>query len=320
MRPRRRLFLFAFVSGLVVACGLSALEGGIDLAPPGDAGRDAALPNTDAGLGDVVASDAPVDATLDVSQDNCLALCEAGTCDAGWCEIACVGTNACPTAAVVCPPGIPCHARCEGAGACTQGVDCSGASACKVDCMGQDTCRDAVVSCSGVTCEVGCIGQNACSQGVTCDAGSCNVVCEQASACRNGIVDCTSDDCAIRCGTGADDSRSACLSGVSCTAKAACSVQCTSRETCRTGPVTVRAGTNGTVGCLETSTCQGGVFVTAADASIACSGSNACNAQVHCDGGQCAATCTDVSDITFCCAAETCSTTETNCAITDGGC
>jgi hypothetical protein len=327
--PSRRRTLLALVAAFAgAACGLgvagsmdSRRDGGPD-APDGASLSEAGLdpeggPEPDGGSED----GAVVEAGLDASQTNCLAACDGGRCDAGWCTFDCVGANACQNEGVVCPPGIPCHARCQGSSACAAGVDCSAATACRVECTGSGACGNLGVQCSGLMCDVDCVGAGACAAGVTCDAGACAIACEWDDACGNDPVVCNANTCAVRCGTGIDDSRGACAAGVTCRAATSCDVACTSRDTCRNQPVSATSGGTADVRCTARDTCRAGVVVSAGDGGITCGGhDSACiGAPLHCDGGRCTGIC-DGTSPTLCCASASCAVVQNDCTFSDGGC
>jgi len=330
-RPLRAGFAVAIVGAVAAACGLDLVGSGGVSTPAEDAGHEAGpavLPDGATDDGNVTDLDSGpdpfLDAGLDVSPANCLAVCDGGTCEGGVCRIACVGSNACANDRVVCPPGVPCEVNCAGSGACGKGVDCLAASACKVACTGSNACANDAIDCSGTLCQTDCVGSSACASGVRCDAGSCNVQCKGASACGNAPVLCEGATCGVRCGSGTDDSRGACANGVTCSAVNACEISCLSRETCRNSPVVAFAGDASTVKCTAQDTCQGGVNVTAADASIHCQGNNACNnSLLTCDGGNCTMSCTGNLSPKFCCSdpPSTCNEVEmAGCNIGNTGC
>jgi len=325
--------LAALVAAAGVACGLEVL--GTYVAPdgvPDAATEDGPVQRADVGVGPTDAGDEgfeivfdaqPIfDASLDVNPANCLAVCEAGTCnDAGACVFDCNGSGtACPTnQPVVCPPGVPCEVNCGAQGSCNRGVDCSQASRCTVACNGQSSCTDNPVRCSGDSCVVGCSGADSCDRGVVCDAGSCTLGCSGQSSCIGLPVECYGNSCTVQCvGSGA------CNRGVTCTTKDSCGIKCLGQSSCTDNPVRATA-TNVSVLCGGDNSCNRGVATAATDSGIICQNDNACGQNgVSCDGGRCQVQCDDTGStpIKNCCKATTCVTpvTKNGCSFTTTGC
>src|SRR5688572_24940057 len=129
---RRSRVTFGKLAGIALvlaACGLDlagTLGGGgtdpadattpIDGSTSDASGSDGALDAADASDGDAP-NDAP---DLDAAQANCLAACDGGTCDGGFCMFSCAGINAC-AGRIVCPANIPCVVECNGTNACAGG-------------------------------------------------------------------------------------------------------------------------------------------------------------------------------------------------------
>ncbi|MBN9162451.1 MAG: hypothetical protein BGO98_18660 [Myxococcales bacterium 68-20] len=320
----RGVICIGLVAASAIACGLSVIgaEDGVD-ANEGAAEcgvRDGAGSNVvdgttrdaDEPISDATAPDSS-DGGIDASQANCLAACgDAGTCDAGWCVIACDGPSACANARVTCPPGIPCDVQCKGASACASGVDCAAASACNVACDGPSSCANEKVTCKGAACEVSCSGVNACASGVECDAGTCALRCTGSDTCKNGRVVCNADVCTIECGVSGKNGQNACLSSVECQAAKSCDIRCNAENTCKNGSVVAAAGDTVDITCAGKTSCQGKVYASAGDSGVRCLGDSACKDGVSCDGGRCAAHC-EKSDSYLCCDAGECVPTKANC-------
>lgn len=290
----------------ITACGISAVGEFIEEPrPTRDGGPDAPFLLPDGARIDG-ASDADVPDVDPVVV--CPTVCEAGTCDAGTCVIECTDAAApCFKGKVECPPGVPCAVSCAVKDGCLLGVDCTQASACNIACTGEAACAGGV-KCSGATCAVDCTGAGAaCALGVECDAGTCNVACAKDD-CSGGPVACASNDCHVTCGVDAAagaDGKNACKTGVTCTARDRCLIDCIGEAACQ-GAVIVATDGGARVHCLAFDSCKNGVIdVRARDASIVCGADDACEAsKVTCaDAAACAFDCKLPNDkaVSVCC-------------------
>ena len=311
--------------GALAACGLDVLA-------TGDRSPDATGP--DAGTSDAASGDVPfqdgtqitlppvpdpfLDAGLDASQDNCLAGCDGGTCDAGWCVFDCAG--GCTAKTVQCPAGIPCDVRCTGAGSCTQGIDCTEASACRIDCSGGGSCTTKPVQCSGLACKIDCLGAGSCTSGVNCDAGACSISCLGEGTCTTLPTTCNANTCTIRCGAGGEVGKDSCSAGVKCDTTQLCDIGCVAHNVCRNQPVKARSDGTSIVNCTGQTSCNKGSVLGGGQAGVACSGAGACATKTFCDAGKCTASCNN-DNFNFCCKLPSaCTETPTNCVISAMGC
>ena len=150
----RGVFIVAALAA-AAACGLDVV--GSKSSDDGDVdGGDSATARLDGRPGDATsdilatdATDAELDAGLDVNPANCAARCDGGKCDGGWCVLDCPTSGSCQGSPVVCPTGIPCDVHCRGDNSCNRGVDCTRASACAINCTGTPSCQGGPVACSG---------------------------------------------------------------------------------------------------------------------------------------------------------------------------
>lgn len=314
MRGRFVIGIAAGALGLI-ACGLSVIGGDGEVIPPaaeGGAGTSSEPGDDGEGAPDPPPAIDAFEAGVDASPANCNAACTNGTCDGGWCVIACKG-NDCTSA--TCPPGVPCDVRCTGKDACKEGVDCAEATACNVLCEGTAACTNRKIRCKGEACQVTCKGKDACSASIDCDAGTCALRCLGDATCKNGTVSCAADRCSVECGGGGKNGQDACIAGVRCQATTSCDVRCRADRSCQNGGVVAVAGQTADVVCDAPDSCAGGVVTSAAESDVSCQKKNACSpGGVRCDGGQCAAHCKD-GDIRFCCQAGSCSSTEDKCTV-----
>lgn len=317
------------VAGLsvLVACGLDVLATGDGAGPGGpdatsDGSGDA---RSDASLGDGSPIELPpdpvLDGGLDVNQANCLAACDGGSCDAGWCVLACGTQNACTSSRVDCPPGIPCEVHCTGEGSCTQGVDCTGASACRIDCSGSGSCTTKPVQCSGLGCKVDCLGKGSCTSGVDCDAGACAIACLGEGTCTTSPITCNANTCSVRCGVGGEVGKDSCTQGVKCDTTQLCDIRCAAHDVCRNQPISARSDGTSSVQCTGETTCNKGSILSGGEAGVLCSGNGSCETRTFCDAGKCTAWCEN-ENIAFCCKGDAvvCERRTKNCAITASGC
>ena len=317
--------MLAAAVGAIAACGLDLLatsDGPLGGGPDGTA--DAPLGDGPLGGGDGAAEGSQIDlppvpdpfldAGLDVNQENCLAGCDGGACDAGWCVYECeAGT--CTANTVQCPEGIPCEVNCRD-GACTKGIDCSSATACRLGCSGLNSCTTKPIECSGVACSVACTGDGTCTNGVHCDAGACTVVCLGLNSCKSKPVTCNANTCTVRCG-----GPGSCAQGVRCDATQRCDVGCSGLNSCVGQPVSARSDGTSIVECTGQGTCdKGSILGGGGEAGVVCSGPGSCATKTFCDAGKCSALCDNVN-FNFCCKAGTiCELKTNNCSIKDAGC
>jgi len=317
--------------GALAACGLNVLATGDR--PDPDAGSDATTTDAagrdapgDAPSGDgsqIVLPPVPdpfLDAGLDANQANCLAGCDGGTCDAGWCVLDCATAGTCTNDRVVCPPGIPCEVDCKGQGSCAQGVDCTAASACRIDCSGLGSCINQPVECSGLACKIDCLGNGSCTKGVSCDAGTCAIACLGDGTCTNAPVTCNANTCTVRCGVAGDVGKDSCSKGVTCDTTQLCDIGCVAHNVCKNEPIAARSDGTSIVQCTGQTSCNKNVVLGGAEAGVLCSGSGSCADKAFCDAGKCAATCVN-ENITLCCKnGVVCDRTKKNCQIDSMGC
>jgi len=325
-RPFRVLFA-TVVASAAVACGLDVIgratltpESEDSAVPEASLPEGAALPDADDEGGQIDLPPLPdplADAGIDASAEACLAACDGGTCDGGFCVIDCSGPSACNTR-VTCPPGVPCAVDCTGPSSCSQGVDCTAATACRIDCAGTSSCANQRIACSGSACQVDCRGANSCALGIGCDAGACALGCAAPSACGNAAPICNSDRCTIRCGGNTGAGQGACSQGVSCNATDSCAIECTGRDTCRNGVGVIARASKVDVSCVGRDSCPQGSSVSGGDAGVYCAGQNPCKGRTYCDAGKCTASCNG-ADFTFC-TKSTYTEQETSCKIGAGGC
>lgn len=249
----RRVFLVTSVIA-VTACGLTAVGEFVDPGrTPPEAGPDGPFLLPDGAPVDGGADVVVVDADAADPQAACLAVCDAGGCDAGTCVIECNDAAApCTTsAAVKCPPGVPCAVQCGAPAACKVLVDCAQASRCDIDCTGEDSCEGPIV-CAGSDCHVTCgvdasPGPKTCKGGVSCSAtNECRVECISDKSCHGSIdvstdggadIDCVAFDACKDIAVAARDASIRCAAAdscegvISCKEAGACGFDCTVTNT-----------------------------------------------------------------------------------------
>ena len=133
---------------------------------------------------------------LDRAPGPCPAGCD--TCEAGECELDCLGKDECKDATLVCPDGRPCRVACVGQNACSKAtIACPAAHGCRVTCGDEHACEGLRLVCGAGTCTLQCgIGKEPCKDAeVWCGTGETTVTCasgpgevtlhhEPASACE----------------------------------------------------------------------------------------------------------------------------------------
>jgi hypothetical protein len=180
-------------------------DGGITVdrdAPSPNVNRDGSVGEID---GDVTLD---IDATIsDASPPDASSTppCDALACAAagGLCNLAgdrCVIDSVIDGDPIVCPADMFCEVNCMGPDACKQdGVDCGSATGCDVSCTGVNACQSGGVTCGSGDCTVSCVGVNACQAGVSCASSSCEVTCDGENACQGGISCMPAADCTAHC-------------------------------------------------------------------------------------------------------------------------
>lgn len=201
-----------------------------DSAPPDVTSEDAGMDSPpDVPIQPLDGSDAtPEDADAAACPSTCTSV--GGTCeptvDGGvQCSFYCNTSN--PCVSVACPAGMPCYVDCQGANACSAGVDCSQSSSCSIICGGSSNCGQ--LSCAGTDCKIQCQVQSSCTGSITCEAtNSCTILCQAPGTCTGAIQ------------SGAQNTTVSCLAMGTCTQNISCS------------------GTACAVSCLDGGSCSGG--------------------------------------------------------------
>jgi hypothetical protein len=117
---------------------------------------------------------------------SCPAVCSR--CVSDTCIIECDAPGECDDR-VICPPGLDCDVRCEFAGSCGEGVQCSTGS-CVISCDGAGSCDGALDCDDACSCATTCDGPGSCSGTTTCpgpgactQGGRCTDVPNQCDRC-----------------------------------------------------------------------------------------------------------------------------------------
>jgi hypothetical protein len=201
-------------------------------------------------------------------------------CPSGfYCDIDCIGVNACRTCDFECDGAQECNVECNGAFACELSDFTCGSADCNLLCDGWDACERGNINCEAPTCDVTCLGHDACKDNaIVCWSGDCNVSCDGDDACRHAPILCggnAGSDCTVDCLNSGFGDHACRDSFIGCNAET-CAVNCNGYHSCEDGGITTLATTS-TISCNGSDTCQKTpICCEGQDCTVGCFGGESC--------------------------------------------